>query len=57
VIYHSRIRLYPGKSIASAVNLPEDTGFNGEDYTMTQYQDSAQNPEGEQFYPEENPEV
>jgi hypothetical protein len=37
--------------------LPEDTGFNGEDYTMTQYQDNAQNPEGEQFYPEENPEV
>ncbi|KAI8573502.1 hypothetical protein RHMOL_Rhmol01G0282700 [Rhododendron molle] len=26
VIYHSRVRLYPGKSVASAINLPEAAG-------------------------------
>ena len=57
MIYHSRIRLYPRKSIASAINLPEYAGYNGDDPSMTQFQEETQNPEGEQFHAEENPEM
>jgi hypothetical protein len=40
VIYHSRIRSYPGKSVASAINLPEVAGsadIEGQDPSLEQF--------------------